>query len=476
LFGNYFNTLEDDIYMPKAHIALAWVRSGKWHHEYFADTFLAACRADWLREERINSFFSVAPRNRESRKEYAIPHLLTLHLDVDHYNNSVEQKIKREQPSALVWSGNGLHAYWFLDAPVPIRQKLLIRSLNRELVRQFDGDLKATDVGHVLRVPGTFNVKNAADPKLVKLIECDANRRYPLDELVDRFGAELNNLRPESVKRSGNDSTHSKKFLGPGERAYVDRLLSEGLYERSSRNDATLLLARHCLEQEMTSDEAKRFLVGFFDNNHNGLSKDWLGDRKGCIRQIASAVDSAWKKAPQWEQSYYGRPVTDTRKLSVADLEYVSSLGLTECDRLFVIDALRFILNNQRDGVIVLETRKIKEFHKVHPRNYKEKLALLEQLEIIKLLEKGKSQADPKKRKASTYKVLYQFQYSIEAAEIEQATIADRIDALILSGHENDEIRKRVSEATRQQICYRRSRFNRLMDTERYDEVLLEAA
>jgi hypothetical protein len=48
LFGDYFNSLGDDLSSPKARIALAWQRHSMWHHEYFGDTFLAACRADEL--------------------------------------------------------------------------------------------------------------------------------------------------------------------------------------------------------------------------------------------------------------------------------------------------------------------------------------------------------------------------------------------------------------------------------------------
>src|SRR5215218_10217712 len=50
LFGSYFASLGDDLHTPKARIALAWQNGSKWRHEYFADTFLAGCRADDLRE------------------------------------------------------------------------------------------------------------------------------------------------------------------------------------------------------------------------------------------------------------------------------------------------------------------------------------------------------------------------------------------------------------------------------------------
>ncbi len=418
LFGDYFNSLGDDLSSPHARIALAWQKGSKWRHEYFADTFLAGCRADELREEQVNSYFSVSPRNRETRKETAIPRLLTLHLDVDRYNNSVEQKIRQEQPSALVWSGNGLHAYWFLDAPVPIKQKLLIRSLNRELVKQFDGDFNSTDVGHVLRVPGTFNVKNPDDPKRVELLECDAKTRYPLDYLIERFGSNLQSPPPEAAKVLPFEPTPRGRFLSSDERLYVERLLREGLFEQQSRNHSILLLGRYCLEQPMSRDEAKTFIIGFFENNHNGLSRDWIADREGCIRHIRAAVDDCWKKAPNWQQSYRMQRSKDAnRKLSTSDLDYIYSRGLTERDQLFLTDAMTFILNYQRDGVIVLESRQIMRFRYCHSRNYKDRYRLLENLGIVRPKVKYKKAA----RLGAEFYVVYKFQENIAGDDLSLA-------------------------------------------------------
>jgi RepB DNA-primase from phage plasmid len=404
LFGDYFNSLGDDLSSSKARIALAWQKGSKWRHEYFADTFLAGCRADELREEQVNSYFSVAPRSRESRKDSSIPRLLTLHLDVDRYDHSVEQKIRRDQPSALVCSGHGLHAYWFLDAPAPIKQKLLIRSLNQGIAREFSGDINATDVGRVLRIPGTFNVKNPNDPKQVELVECDTKIRYPLNYLIERFGSNLQTLLPEAVKVSLFEPIPRGRFLGAEDREYVERLLSEGLFEPESRNKSTLKLSRHCLEQGLSKDEAKEFIVRFFEENHNNFSKDWLADREGCIRHIGAVVDDCWKKAPEWRQVYRGREI-GSRKLSAGDLEYIESLNLGNRDKAFVTDTLEFILNHQRNGVIILEKRQIERFRYCHSRNYKKRYALLESLRIIKF----KAEHKKARRLATEFHVLYEF-------------------------------------------------------------------
>lgn len=429
LFDNHFNSLGDDLCMPKALIALTQQRvDAKMRSEYFATTYEAACRAADLREQRVNAYFSVAPvkaapHGKESRKQTAISQLLTLHLDVDHYSRSAARSIKQAQPSAMVYSGHGLHAYWFLDEPAPITQKLLIRSLNRELVQQFGGDFNATDVGRILRIPGTFNVKNPNNPKRVELIECDPNTRYPLGYLIERFGSKILSPPSETVKLSFSETAPRGRFLGSDERVYVDRLLREGLFEPQSRNTAILLLSRYCLEQGMPKDEANRFITDFFEGNHNNLSRDWLADREGCVRHIRAAIDDCWKKAPNWQQSYRGRGVTATpRKLSRSDLDYIESLQLGKNDKQFLTDALTFIMNYQRDGVIILEHRQIIQFSNTHSRNYKKKLALLESLEIIKLKAKHRKAS----RLATEFYILYKFR---EGAEGEKRGNAKQMDS-----------------------------------------------
>ncbi len=75
------------------------------------------------------------------------------------------------QPTAVVHSGGGFHAYWRLKTPLlPAKQT---SAIIRSLVRKIGADRAATDISRVLRVPGTWNWKrNLA----VRLVRCKCTR------------------------------------------------------------------------------------------------------------------------------------------------------------------------------------------------------------------------------------------------------------------------------------------------------------
>ncbi len=71
----------------------------------------------------------------------------------------------------LVNSGRGIHAYWFLDAPVdPAQWRGVAERLKKACeVKKLDADPAVTaDVARVLRVPGTHNHKG--DPLPVQVL------------------------------------------------------------------------------------------------------------------------------------------------------------------------------------------------------------------------------------------------------------------------------------------------------------------
>jgi hypothetical protein len=89
-------------------------------------------------------------------------------------------------PSAIIFSGNGLHVYWLFDAPVTAQthqplvdkwQQLIKDNLIDEATgKKFDLDT-TQDVARVLRIPGTTNSKGGKD---VKIITLDDSKRYRL--------------------------------------------------------------------------------------------------------------------------------------------------------------------------------------------------------------------------------------------------------------------------------------------------------
>ncbi|MGY4286689.1 hypothetical protein ACVWXO_005909 [Bradyrhizobium sp. LM2.7] len=99
----------------------------------------------------------------------------------------VLKQIKRlkYQPSAIVFSGNGLHVYYFFKEPVDTQEnKERLEAFYRQLADVMAGDLAVCEVSRVMRLPGSRNSKNG-DVVPVEIIELHPDRRYDLEELEE---------------------------------------------------------------------------------------------------------------------------------------------------------------------------------------------------------------------------------------------------------------------------------------------------
>jgi hypothetical protein len=86
------------------------------------------------------------------------------------------------RPSLLVDSGGGFQPYWLFDSPVELTPETIkhLEGINRGLALALGGDVAATDAARILRLPGTFNMKIAGQPRPVKIIWCEPERLYDL--------------------------------------------------------------------------------------------------------------------------------------------------------------------------------------------------------------------------------------------------------------------------------------------------------
>lgn len=89
------------------------------------------------------------------------------------------------QPSVLVNSGGGVHAYWLLDEPYTLSDSTSHTRANRlqsAWVEYVGGDAAAKDLARVLRVPGTHNHKYTPSAP-VTVLAADFTHTYSLDTL-----------------------------------------------------------------------------------------------------------------------------------------------------------------------------------------------------------------------------------------------------------------------------------------------------
>lgn len=164
----------------------------------------AAISAFLRQHEQRELYFGVALR--KSLKDGTLDNcggLTVLFCDSDFKSTSeVEARATLDRfpfkPSAVVFSGGGLHAYWILREPLDLTTESdRARSLLRRLALAVGGDLNAAEPARILRIPNTLNRKPEYPSPCPVRIEClDPERRYHASEFDDFLPPE-----PESDRR-----------------------------------------------------------------------------------------------------------------------------------------------------------------------------------------------------------------------------------------------------------------------------------
>jgi hypothetical protein len=85
------------------------------------------------------------------------------------------------QPSIVVRSGHGLHAYWLLREDYDPNE---LSEVSRWLAKHLGGD-HAFDAARILRAPGSFNRKDPANPLPVVIETFEPDRQFNLSEIVE---------------------------------------------------------------------------------------------------------------------------------------------------------------------------------------------------------------------------------------------------------------------------------------------------
>jgi hypothetical protein len=144
---------------------------------------------------RAHHFFGVATRkDNSSGKKENLANLVCCHADVD-YGLNKEYKTREDalkaiksfplRPSAVVDTGNGFHCYWFLIEPLAVDGNLIrVEAVNKGIGMALKGD-PVGDASRVLRIPGTFNIKDPANPKPVTILWCESDRHYAIEDFSD---------------------------------------------------------------------------------------------------------------------------------------------------------------------------------------------------------------------------------------------------------------------------------------------------
>jgi hypothetical protein len=150
--------------------------------------------SEWDKPGRGTFFCVGTVKPGAKRNQDNIVETIGLHADIDFNKidgNPGRDEVLRQlarlryQPTALVFSGGGIHAYWLFKEPMETQGNIeRIKLALRQLADLVAGDLAVCEVARVLRLPGTHNTKEGAWTE-VEVISLDDHRRYELDDLEE---------------------------------------------------------------------------------------------------------------------------------------------------------------------------------------------------------------------------------------------------------------------------------------------------
>jgi hypothetical protein len=150
-------------------------------HFYETPEMLTEAVSKMFKEQRqINVYFGVCPRvgKRGTKADIKRVSCLWVDLDAKDVPGGKTAALKRLRefpfvPTVIADSGHGYHAYWRLKEQEDIvgpgdiaRVEMLLKGLANAL----GGDLQAAEIARILRVPGTYNLKDPSAPALVEIV------------------------------------------------------------------------------------------------------------------------------------------------------------------------------------------------------------------------------------------------------------------------------------------------------------------
>lgn len=164
----------------------------------------------------------------------------------------------------IVGSGNGVHCYWPMNKPIPRNDWRALADKFKVLTHRFGlkaDDSRTADEASVMRLPGTMNLKDPANPKTVRVMR-DAGV-FDTDEIAAKIEAASAKgaAKPESKVEPKSDIAHHN---------FVTRLV-----EHMARNESRL----HAGEWEQ--EDAGLGVVGYTSQSEADFA--YLG---ACIRQL----------------------------------------------------------------------------------------------------------------------------------------------------------------------------------------------
>ena len=254
------------------------VRAAEWmRREEFVSQYREI--TDFAEQERANVYFGVCPRSKRGDSQDDQVHTVRcLWCDIDAVTAKEALQRWKEasvpQPSIVVGSGSGIHAYWLLERDIRSRwERTLIAAMLPLFYRSFGGD-HVQNLSRLMRPPETVNCKNARNglpPRPCTLISCQPDVRYPLETFARWIAmAKRKQSLPSTglvSARSPTDGSSEKGFARKEEAAEIVRNLDRPSRDRSRRDFAVVC---DLLRLGLTGEEIWPLVAGCSKFESNG--------------------------------------------------------------------------------------------------------------------------------------------------------------------------------------------------------------
>jgi predicted transcriptional regulator len=154
-----------------------------------------------------NIYFGVYSRFRKDGKAQSCSTTKALWVDYDAGMEglTVYERVKKVQsnikaaglpePSVLVSSGNGIHAYWILKERQQEVQEIL-----KAMALATNGDMRATDKARIMRLPNTLNVKDINRPLKCEIVQADYSLIYDLEDIKAALGGYIGQAKEKPLQ------------------------------------------------------------------------------------------------------------------------------------------------------------------------------------------------------------------------------------------------------------------------------------
>lgn len=173
-------------------------------------------------------------------------------------------------PSAIVESGRGYHAYWEFHYPSGPECITSWTYAQHRIAERLGGDPACSDPARLLRLPGSWHVKEGYEPSLVRIVEQTA-RRYSLNEILAEF-------KPPEPKR-----VYKKSSYHPLTRIPPPEILTEGTrHEALKRMTGELFRGSAPIE----TNERMNVLKAWYISSCHPLKENWEEEVEDMVKWV----------------------------------------------------------------------------------------------------------------------------------------------------------------------------------------------